>query len=519
MSPRASDLRRRAGALLKRWGDILTGAPAAAGPYKAARPSRTLGGAARFYNRGSPADILQRNLAGLIAHSRDAARNSDVFRGYLATLERNVIGPEGLALSLDIRDAAGARDRAAIGAVRGAWRRWAKHGAPTMCGGYSLRAALLAMLRACAKDGQCFVRHYRGRAAGPFGYRIKILPVDLLDVDYVAELSDGGAIIGGIELDPDDRIRAYHMFRRHPRRGVRLGARERIRIPAAQITYVRPPAEAGFVLAEPWGVAVLRRLSQMGDFEDAAVANASAGARKVGYLTEERPEEISDAAAGLDAALHDPEPGGDIEYVDPGLGWTYLPPGVEPKPFDNKYPDGEIEPFARLMHRGMAAGLNLSYASLTSDMTGANFSSLRAGLTAERDEWRMLQAWISEAVLDPIFAAWLPMALLSGQIAGYGAADEAYLACASWRGRGWPAVNPREEAASDNIALGDATISRVEIARRRGRDLEEVFAEIREAEELAAEYGVTFGGAGDPAALEEAPAPAPDPDADPAAAG
>ena len=111
-----------------------------------------------------------------------------------------------------------------------------------------------------------------------------------------------------------------------------------------------------------------------------ALAAAHYGAAVAAFFKQEADD--SPTAAPAEADIPD--------EITPGMT-AMLPPGVDIANWSPNYPDGEMPAFNKAMLRGGAAGLGVSYAGLTSDMEGANFSSLRDGRGEERDEWRMFQ--------------------------------------------------------------------------------------------------------------------------------
>lgn len=62
------------------------------------------------------------------------------------------------------------------------------------------------------------------------------------------------------------------------------------------------------------------------------------------------------------------------------------------------------------MLREMAAGVGVSYESLSRDYSQSNYSSSRLALLDERSLWRVLQGWLIRDHLTPIYRAWLDAA-------------------------------------------------------------------------------------------------------------
>ena len=65
-----------------------------------------------------------------------------------------------------------------------------------------------------------------------------------------------------------------------------------------------------------------------------------------------------------------------------------------------------------------------------------------------------------------------------------------------WQPPGMEAVDPLREAKSQIEAISYGLKSPQEVARERGRDLEEIYNEIKAAQNMAIEMGLTFDAAG-----------------------
>ena len=180
----------------------------------------------------------------------------------------------------------------------------------------------------------------------------------------------------------------------------------------------------------------------------------------------------------------------EIDEIEAGLLET-LPEGWDFKAFDPAYPSGEMGPFIKAMLRGSAAGLGVAYTSLANDLEGINYSGLRAGLGEERDEWTVLQDWFSDHFCGPVAASWLDMALLTGALSLPFAKRDKFAAIA-WTARGWRSVNPKDDATANSLDLQNLLKSPQEICAERGRSLEEVLDDFKEASELAKDRGIDF---------------------------
>src|SRR5579884_2199984 len=90
--------------------------------------------------------------------------------------------------------------------------------------------------------------------------------------------------------------------------------------------------------------------------------------------------------------------------------------GQKLQSIDWQHPNAAFSEFVKAMLRGMAVGLNVSYASLAGDLREVNYSSIRQGALDERDAWRTLQTFAIRHIYQPIFTDWFAMARLTGRL-------------------------------------------------------------------------------------------------------
>ena len=464
--------------------------------HKAARPDRLV----KFKLMGLNSSLMrdaQEDLLGLVSHSREQSQNNDYLKGFYSHLRRNVVGRGGLQIKPVARLDDGTADRDSNKKIREGFLMWSRKGICTTCGKFSFADSQRIALTSAARDGNFLGRKYFGPEYGPFGFQIQHLDITMLDVELNKELDRGHYILAGVECNGVDRPVAYHMFKQN--RSYYGGRGSRIRIPAEEIVHLYLPYDqTAPVIGVPWAHTALRRLAQMGSYEEAALANAVYGAQKMGFYTraaDADPEDElgSDQKRPSDGSTEeedyfDEEERPRLEEMEAGV-LEELPQGYDFKAFDPAYPNGEMEPFIKIMLRAVCTGLDVAYSSLSSDLEKANFSSLRAGLGEEREQWGVLQGWLADHYCGSIFPDWLRMALLTRQVQlpitgldRFGAVE--------WTGRGWQSVNPKDDAAANKTSLEMRMKSPQEIASERGRTLEDIFDDFAEAKALAEDRGI-----------------------------
>ncbi|QKJ67478.1 phage portal protein [Deefgea piscis] len=401
---------------------------------------------------------LQRGLRQLRARSRDLARNNDYARNFVRLCVRNIVGPEGFGLQVQAARPDGKIDTVDSKTIADAFWLWAKRGQCDVTGQHSLLTLQRLIIETLVKDGECLIRRVKGK--GDFGYQLQMLDVGLLDETLNTEAASGNRIVMGVELDEWDKPVAYHI-----KQANRL-AGERLRVLADEIWHLFLPLEIGQQRGVPWMTTGMIRMNMLGGYEEAAVTAARVGAAKMGFFTQ---DETSSGGAALgeyedaaQAVITDAEPG----------TFETLPVGMKFESFNPDYPHALYGEFTKACLRGMAAGMGVSYNGLTGDLENVNYSSIRAGLLDERDEWMALQSWLIDVFLAPMYSEWLPLAILSGQLA-LPMSKLAKFDAARWQGRRWQWVDPKKDMEASILAIENGLSTWSDVLTSLGIDPEE----------------------------------------------
>lgn len=429
---------------------------------------------------------------------RQLERSNDYVRRYLKLVENNVLGARGIGLQMKARDTALIFDKPANDAIEAAWKLWGKKKTASLNERYSWRRQQGLILRTCVREGGCLVRKILlPRERNPFGFTLQALELDYLDFNLNRLERNGNEIRMGIESDVDGRLIAFHIFTRHPGDNFQQN-RQRLRIPATEIFQVMLPERLGQTIGLPAMVSSMLRLNMLEGYEEAEVMAAREGACKAGYIENATPENFT----GDDTDAE----GNQIVEMEPGV-IRELDPGQKFVAHDPTHPNAAYGPFVKQVLRGLAAGLGVSYVSLANDLEGVNYSSIRAGLLEEREEWKLLQEWLIEDLCEPVFEPWLENSLAFGAIrlpngSALPASKLEKFNAAEWKARRWPWVDPQKDIQANVLEVEKGFNSRRNIIAEQGRDIEDVFEEQAEDQKLAQKYKLDFptdvqkGGAG-----------------------
>ena len=430
---------------------------------------------------------LYTSLRTLRARARTLVRDVVHARRAKVVTVNNVIG-QGVGLQAKVKRQRGEKLLRQVNTgIEKAWRDWIRADACHVGGALHFSDLERLAFGEIFETGEVFIRlHPRALEDSAVPLALEVIEAERIADDHEISAPTGAQVTLGIEHDEYGKPAAYYMHRTHPNTlRASPGLRDEIvRVPADQVYHLR--------LIERWpqtrGVpalhAAISRLNQLGEYEHAALVAARIGASKVGFFesNEWAEEELGE---GQEAD------GTPNTRVEPGE-FTQLPHGYTFKGWDPNYPADAFDPFIRACLRGIAAGVGVSYESLSRDYSQSNYSSSRLSLLDDRDLWRVLQAWWIRSFREPLHRVWLQRAVLAGAIPevdrGQYLADVPRFSEVSFKPRGWGWVDPTKEVAAYKEAerAGYTTKADIIAATAGGADLEDVIgARARELEQLA----------------------------------
>jgi lambda family phage portal protein len=180
-----------------------------------------------------------------------------------------------------------------------------------------------------------------------------------------------------------------------------------------------------------------------------------------------------------------------IGSAEPGE-FEELPAGMDIKTFDPNHPNTAFGDFTKSILRSVAGGMGISYTTLSQDLESVNYSSIRAGLLEEREQWITIQEWFKEGFAVQVYESWLTAQVFNGTVSVPQEQVERFNS-PQFTGRRWPWVDPLKDVQAHEKALALGFTSRTRIVQELGRDLEEVFEQRQEDDELAETHNQQFG--------------------------
>lgn len=443
-----------------------------------------------FATESSINEELRADLNGLRKRGRQLASNNDYARKFRGMVENNIVGPSGVRLQSKVEDSPGGADSLASNAIEAAWDEW------SLCcdvtGQLSLRDLCENIVGGLPSDGEFLVRMVRGAdARNRFNFALQVIDVDRIDTAYNGSFG-ANTVIMGVEVDAYRRPVAMHLFEAHPNDGSRTG-RRRIRVAAEEMLHKFKLERAEQMRGIPWMAPGMLSLHHLGNFKLAALLAAEHGANHYGFFQQ---KEDAGAAPPMGTREGEGDQAVNITTSQPGV-YDVLPPGYAFQQHESKYPNEVFGPFVKTMLQRIATGWRVAYHSLANDLEGVSFSSIRSGTLEERDRWMADQQWFIGAFMEPVFQAWLQMALLSGVIvmpngSALPASKIAKFRRHEWQPRRWEWVDPESDMNAKILSVRAGLMAPQDLSAAMGYDFEDTLKAIKAAQDLAKKLGVTL---------------------------
>lgn len=433
------------------------------------------------YQYGTINDEIRFDLVKMRSRSRDASVNDNYARRYFQAIKTNVVGPNGIQTRMKVRDMiTQVPDVIANNKIEQAWNKWQRSVTPDGLNWVQLQQLVV---ETAARDGEVIIQFLYGNEY-PHGLALQVMEADHLDEQYErTQQGDENRVIAGVELTEVGKVVAYHLWKYHP--ATQQRAREaniRLRVPATNAIHLFLKERPGQLRGFPWLAPALQSLEQIKEYTTSELVAARVAAAKMGFYTRPRGEEYT--GDGDDEV----DENAVIGEVEPGI-MEILPEGYGVEMFNPTHPTTAFGDFIKVILRGVAASVGISYHTLASDLESASYSSLRQGAIDERETYFTLQRWFIEMFVRPVFEKWLEMALLRQDITlPLGGYDK--FNAPEFRPRAFQLVDAQKEINALATKLQYSLTSRTDVCRALGREFSDVVTEISQEEELMDRLGV-----------------------------
>jgi lambda family phage portal protein len=410
------------------------------------------------------------------ARARDLERNNEIAQAAIKTIVRNVVGT-GIKPQAQVKKANGELDEDLNNRLEELWNQWRKPGVCDLEGHSSFYDLQSMVLRRRIVDGEILVMLPLQR--GPTGNPLR---VQLWEPDYLTNLAYSAgkenAIQGGVEVDKYGRPVAYHF---------QIDATGRTqRVPAWQVMHLynkfRPRQTRG--ISE--FAHTMMAIKDLGEYMEAELVAARVAACFAGFVK-------TDYAAGRIGRMSTNDDGKRIEEIHPGA-IEYLGPNEEISFAQPGRPNTDAAQFSTAQTRRIAAGLGLSFETLSRDYSQGSYSSARQGHLEDRKEYRALQQYLVEHFCQPIWEEFVRLSIYKGlvQVPDFDMNRDRYTA-AAWIAPGWEWIDPKKEVDAVQVELENGMTSLSTVCAQRGKDWQEVLKQRKREQDYASQLGVLLG--------------------------
>jgi lambda family phage portal protein len=441
-------------------------------PYDGAGHGKRLGN--WYPSTSSVNSLLSSNINTLRTRSHDKIRNNPYAANAVEAIVSNCIGtgikPQSKAQNAEFRKN-----------IQSLWLQWTDEADATgVCDFYGLQALVLRSVIEC---GECFVRIKIDKKNSTVPLKLQVLEAEHLDTSKDYQLSNGNVIKTGIEFDKSGKRVAYYLYKEHPGDSFMGQSLDSVRIPAKEILHIYKQNRPGQIRGEPWLSSVLLKLHELDQYEDAELVRKKTAAMFAGFVTRLDPEASMFGEKGAN------EQGMAFAGLEPGT-MQFLEPGEDVKFSSPADVGGTYEAFIRQQLRAISVGLGITYEQLTGDLSGVNYSSIRAGLLEFRRKCTALQHNLMVfQFCRPIWNKFVELAIISDLIK---IPNDPDFALVKWIPQGFAWVDPIKEQNAQMNAVRCGFKSRAEVVSELGYDVEEIDAEIAADNERARQFGLHF---------------------------
>jgi lambda family phage portal protein len=444
--------------------------------------------------------LLYSHGLSLLARNRDAVRNSAWAAAAVESYVANAIG-RGIRLVPHHPDP---ETRALL---LSRWNRWVKESdveydpKNPASGQTDFYGQQMVIAREVMEAGECFVRFRpRSRKEGlAVPVQLQLIEAEQLPLwrtSLDGTVPQGNMMRSGIEFRPDGRRAAYHFFKAHPGETMfyPMDAFTVERVPAMDILHVYKPIRAGQFRGMPWLTSVLAKLYELEQYTDAEIVKKKLGSMITGFIKQVSPENpIMPADQFVGAGQT--EPAVQMSTLEPGT-FQVLNFGEEVQ-FAETKESGDYKSFLRACLQAFAIGAGLAEYQISGDLSGINYSSIRAGLLEFRRKCEQFQhsVFIFQ-VCHPIYRRWLQegmLALAFGPklLAEYDEDPEPFEAV-QWVTPGWPWVDPEKDIKAAEQAIRDGLSTRSLECATQGQDAVVLDEEQQADNERADSLGLSY---------------------------
>lgn len=434
------------------------------------------------YAGGSAREDISDNLSILRQRSRDLYMGVPIATGAVKTMRTNVVG-RGLMLKptidAEVLKITAEQAQQLEKEITREWALWADSPDCDMAridNFYELQQ--LAFMNWLASGDTLVLLPTKPRINQPYDLRVQLIEADRLSSPNNFDTFDN-QIVGGVEVDADGEVIAYHFSKHHPLSyaneymewqrveayGKKTGRKNVLHLMCRE----RIDQRRGVPFLAP----VIEALKQMGRYIDAELIAAVVSGLFTVFIERESEDDGEPVGSGIkDDELVDDD---DVNSLELAAGAILeLAEGEKAHDINPGRPNKNFSGFVEAICRQIGAALEIPYELLLKHFT-SSYSASRAALEEAWKMFKMYRAWLANDFCQPVYEEWLAEAVAKGRIAAPGFFSDpirrkAYCR-AQWNGPARGILDPVKEvnAAVTKVENGFSTRS-IETMEMAGGD-------------------------------------------------
>lgn len=409
------------------------------------------------YAGGSWREDINENLPTLRQRSRDIYMGVPIGRAAVNTMRTNVVG-RGLmpkpTVDADVLKISPEKAKELERKISKEWELWAESADCDMArldNFYELQQ--LAFLNWLASGDTLAILPVKPRKNQPYDLRVQLIEADRLSSPHNFDTFDN-QIVGGVEVDADGEVIAYHFSKHHPLSyanermewqrveayGKRTGRRNVLHLMCRE----RIDQRRGVPFLAP----VIEALKQLGRYTDAELVAAVVSGMFTVFIEKTEDKDGEPIGSGVpEDELIDEEDETTLELA-PGAVLD-LGEGEKAHDINPGRPNANFSGFVEAICQQIGAALEIPYELLMKHFT-ASYSASRGALEEAWKMFKMYRTWLANDFCQPIYEEWLAEAVAKGRVKAPGFFSDplrhkAYCK-ATWNGPARGLLDPKKEA-------------------------------------------------------------------------
>lgn len=409
---------------------------------------------------GSANDDILRAGASLRQIARHLEQNYDLAGSVLNTLVVNTIGPNGIGVEPQPRNADGSINDDLARQILKLRKDWVRFPEVTRQHDWASAERLLA--RSWFRDGDVFAQMLSGLIPS-LDHRSKVpFSIEMLETDFVPQdlnATSPAVIVQGVEINAWGAPVAYRVHKQDPLSTVSVaGLSGTKRISADRMLHLKTAPRIRQVRGVSVFASVLNRFDDLRDYEESERIAAKIAASMAAYIKKGAPDQYT------------PDEGHEGQRsmkFRPGMVFDDLRPGEEIGMIDTNRPNPNLETYRNGQLKAIAAGTGPTFSSISKTYDGT-YSAQRQELVEGYAAYATLSAEFISRISRPVYEQFISVAVVSGALKVPAGVDMDTLADASYVPPAMPWIDPRKEAEAYALLEDRCYVSGPEIIRKRG---------------------------------------------------